>query len=288
MDNSRRNFLKLSALMAAGFALPASACNAFRTVGTNRISDVGIQLYSVKEAMAADPKGTLQAISSYGYNQIESFEGQSGMFWGMSNTEFKKFIADRGMTIIASHCNTNENFESKAEKAAAIEMKYLISSYIGPQKTIDQYKQFADKFNQWGKICKENGLRFAYHNHAYTFQETEGQIPQKVLMDHTDPDLVDFELDIYWVVAGGADPEEYLRKYEKRFRLCHVKDYKKTSDKEGHSTTLGTGIIDWKNVLETAQENGMKYYIVEQEDFKNTTPLEAIEKNAQYLKNLKI
>ncbi|MGK7388714.1 MAG: sugar phosphate isomerase/epimerase family protein [Candidatus Cyclobacteriaceae bacterium M2_1C_046] len=275
--------------MASGLALPATTLgNSLRLFSSGGISDFGIQLYSVKEAMAADPKGTLKAISSYGYKHIESFEGSSGMFWGMSNTDFKAFVEDLGMEIVASHCNTEENFESKAEKAAEIGMKYLISPWIGPQETIEGYKAFADKFNHWGKICKQNGLGFAYHNHAYTFKETEGKIPQKVLMDSTDPDLVDFELDIYWVVAGGADPIEYLKNYENRFRLCHVKDYKKKNDTEGHSTVLGTGIINWKEVLKTAQENGMKYFIVEQEDYTNTKPLVAIQENAKYLKNLKL
>lgn len=275
--------------MAAGIALPATVLGkSVRLFSPGGISEFGIQLYSVKEAMADDPKGTLEKLSSYGYKHIESFEGASGMFWGMSNTEFKAFVEDLGMKIVSSHCSTNENFESKAEKAAEIGMEYLISPWIGPQKTIAAYKQFADKFNQWGEICKQNGLKFAYHNHAYTFEETEGQIPQKVLMDSTDPDLVDFELDIYWVVAGGADPEEYLKKYKNRFTLCHVKDYKKKSDGDGHSTILGTGTIDWKEVLQTAQENGMKYFIVEQEEYRNTTPLEAINENAQFLKTLKL
>ena len=165
-------------------------------------------------------------------------------------------------------------------------MKYLISPWEGPQDSIDKFKMLAEKFNEKGAICKENGLRFAYHNHGYSFIEQEGQIPQDVMMDNSDPALVDFEMDIYWVVTGGADPIAYLKKYPNRWRLCHVKDRKKGVGLDVHdaSCDLGTGQIDFPEILKVAKENGMEYYIVEQELYENSTPIESAKVDAAYLK----
>ena len=113
-------------------------------------------------------------------------------------------------------------------------------------------------------------------------------IPHDYMMANTDPDLVDFEMDIYWVVTGGADPVEYLTKYPNRFRLCHVKDRQKDAPttEEQASCNLGTGTIDFPKILKVAKEQGMKYFIVEQERYEGTTPLESAQVGADYMKNL--
>jgi sugar phosphate isomerase/epimerase len=205
------------------------------------------------------------------------------MFWGMDHKEYKKYMDELGMKIISSHCNISDNFERKAAEAAAIGMKYLICPYKGPQKSIDGFKKFADEFNKSGEICKKNGIRFAYHNHDYSFKAIDGQMPQDVMMDNTDKELVDFEMDIYWVVAAGADPIAYFKKYPNRFRLCHVKDQIKTAT-DHESCHLGKGIIDFKSILKAGTDQGLKYYIVEQEAFTGTNPLESAEIDAAYLK----
>jgi sugar phosphate isomerase/epimerase len=192
------------------------------------------------------------------------------------------------MTFVSSHCNIEQDFERKAAQAGEIGMKYLISPYIGAQKTIDDYKRYADKFNKLGDICKKNGLRFAYHNHGYTFKELEGQMPQDVLMQNTNAETVDYQMDIYWVVTPGADPIAWLKKYPNRFRLCHVKDRMKTAaaGEEDASSDLGTGSIDFAPILKAAKDNGMQYYIVEQERYEGSTPLKSIEADAAYMKKL--
>ncbi len=195
---------------------------------------------------------------------------------------------DLGMVIVSSHCDINKNFEKKAADAAAIGMKYLICPYKGPQKKLDDFKKFADEFNQKGEICKKNGIKFAYHNHDYTFKELEGQMPQDVLMNGTDPALVDYELDMYWVVAGGQDIEAWLKKYPNRFKLCHVKDRTKGATDAADTCTLGEGSINYPAILKTAKETGMEYYIVEQEKYAGTTPLKAVEANAAYMKKITI
>jgi len=307
MDFKRREFLRLTGNLAAGLAIAPMACklssnkeketgsaadSTTSATGTTEagtaLTTFGLQLYTLRDDMPKDPKGVLKQVSSFGYKQIESYEGKDGMFWGMSNTDFKKYMDELGMTIVSSHCDINKDFEKKAAEAAAIGMKYLICPYKGPQKKLDDFKKFADEFNQKGEICKKNGIRFAYHNHDYTFKVLEGQLPQDLLMTSTDPSLVDFELDMYWVVAGGQDPETWLKKYKNRFKLCHVKDRTKGATEAADTCTLGEGSIDYPKILKTAKENGMEYFIVEQEKYAGTTPLKAAEVDAAYMKNIKI
>lgn len=250
----------------------------------------GIQLWTVKEDMMKDAKGTLKALASYGYKQIEGFEGKNGMFWGMTVGDMKSYLNDLGMTMVSSHCNINDKFEIKAANAANMGMKYLICPYLGPQKTIDDYKRAADNFNAKAEICKKNGLRFAYHNHGYSFQMTDGQMPQDVMMNNTNPDLVDFEMDMYWVITGGANIDDYLKKFKGRWKLCHVKDRDRAADaKEADaSVILGTGSIDYPTILTKAKKAGVEYFIVEQEKFAGSTPLASAEADAKYMATLKV
>jgi sugar phosphate isomerase/epimerase len=294
MNNDRRKFLKLTGSVALGTILIPAACNfksENKTANTeDGIKDFGLQLWSVRDDMAKDPKAILKQIASYGYKQIESFEGAMGMYWGMSNTDFKKYMDELNIKIVSSHCDINKDFEKKAAEAAAIGIKYLICPWFGPQKTIDDFKKEAEKFNTCGAICKKEGISFAYHNHDYGFKKLEGQLPQQVMMDNTDPALVDFEMDIYWVATANEDPEQWLKKYKNRFRLCHVKDRSKTlvEDNGKNSTDLGKGSIDFTKILKTAKENGMQYFIVEQEAYPNGTPMQAVQVDAEYMKGLKI
>lgn len=290
MNYKRRDFLRLSGNFALGLAIAPAACKLMskeEEEAAKVLSKYGLQLYTLRDDLPKDPKGVLQQVASFGYKQIEGYEGPQGLFWGMTNLEFKKYMDALGMEFISSHCDIDKDFEKKAAEAAAIGMKYLICPYKGAQKTLDDYKKIADDFNVKGEICKKNGIRFAYHNHDYTFKQLEGQLPQDVLMKGTDPALVDFEMDIYWVVTAGQDPEEWLKKYKNRFRACHVKDRTKNATEAADSCTLGTGSIDFAKILKTAKKTGMQYYIVEQEKYAGTTPLQATKDNAAYMKKLK-
>lgn len=308
MHFKRRQFLKLGGNLAAALALGPVACKlssnekanddaakdstdaANNQAAATALGSFGLQLYTLRDDMPKDPKGILKKVASFGYRQIESYEGPQGMFWGMSNTDFKKYMDDLGMVIVSSHCDINRDFDKKAAEAAAIGMKYLICPWIGPQKKIDDYKKVADDFNKKGEICKKYGIRFAYHNHAYSFEPIDGQMGQDVMMNNTDAALVDYEMDIYWVATAGQDTEAWLKKYKNRFRLCHVKDRKKGAPLSDHdaSCDLGTGSLDYSKLLKAAADNGMEYYIVEQEKYEGTTPLKSVEVNAEYMKKLRI
>ncbi|GAC1438807.1 MAG: sugar phosphate isomerase/epimerase [Sediminibacterium sp.] len=287
--SNRRDFLRSGAFAALGLSLPFSGKSSLLAAyaGGKKLPAFGIQLWTVKEDMGTDAKGTLAKIAADGYKQIESFEGSKGMFWGWSNKDFKKYMDDLGMKIISSHCNNTVDFERKAAEAAEIGMKYLICPYKGPQKSIEQFKRFADEFNKSGEICKKNGIRFAYHNHDYSFKPVDGQVPQEVMMDNTDKELVDFEMDIYWVVAAGEDPQAWMKKHPGRFRLCHVKDLARTA--QGHeSCQLGKGTIDFSKILKTGKAHGLKYYIVEQEAFTGSNPLDSAKADGAYMKHITV
>ncbi len=290
MSTNRRDFLRYGAFAALGLSLPfrgRSASLLENFAAPKKLPAFGIQLWTVKEDMAKDARETLKKIASYGYNQVESFEGKQGMFWGMGNKAFKQYMDELGMHIISSHCNNTVDFERKAAEAAEIGMKYLICPYKGPQKSIDNFKRFADEFNKSGEICKKNGIRFAYHNHDYSFKPIDGEVPQEVMMKNTDKNLVDFEMDIYWVVAAGEDPKAWFKKHPNRFRLCHIKDLGKIA--KGHeSVQLGKGTIDFASILKVGKANGLKNFIVEQEAFTGSNPLQSAEADAVYMKALSI
>ena len=283
MQNSRRDFLRNTALAGLAMSVPFKK-ELFAMA--NQQNAFGIQLWTVKEALAKDPLAVLKHLSASGYKQIESFEGDKGIFWGMKNTAFKKTMDDLGMKIVSAHCDNTKDFEHKAAEAGEIGMKYLICPYKGPQKSIDQFKRFADEFNVCGEIAKKHGIRFAYHNHDYSFVPMDGVVPQDVMMNLTNPATVDFEMDMYWTVAAGVDPIAYMKKFPNRFKLVHVKDLVKLPKGEHESCVIGKGTIDYKALLPQASKQGVQYFIVEQEAYTGTNELDAAKADAAYMKTL--
>lgn len=270
----RRTFLQLSTLAAAGLL---TGCAKSAPAGPR----FGIQLYSLRDVIFADPKATLKQLAEFGYTQIESYEGDLGIYWGMKNTEFKAYMDDLGMELVASHFNMNADLERKVDEAAAVGVKHLICPWIGPQESLDAYKSFADSFNRAGDICAKAGIRFAYHNHDYSFKPINGVMGQTVLMDNTDPALVDFEMDMYWVAVANEDPAAWMQRYPGRFTHAHIKDRG-----EGESVTLGTGSLDFASLIAVGKTTGMSTFIVEQEQYTGTTPVDSARDNAVFMKTM--
>ena len=258
-----------------------------------KLPALGIQLYMMREDMAKNPVGTLAQLGKMGYTQIESYNGDKGIYWGMSITDFNSLANDNGLKLVSSHyAGDKEGYEKTAAEAAGSGMKYLIYPWKGPQKSIDDFKRIADEFNGYGTICKKHGLRFAYHPHDYPYKKVEGQLPIDVLLDHTDPELVDYQMDIYYTVTEGLDPEYYIKKYKPRFRLCHMRDVLKVrlpvGSTEESACDLGDGIINYKQLLSTALDNGMQYFFVEQSRLYHETALQSAGLNADYLEHLRL
>jgi sugar phosphate isomerase/epimerase len=286
MNLSRRSFLKSSGLLASGLTLGNLPRLHGSTPKTGEISNFGLQLYTLRDVITKDPQGVLRQVGKFGYRQIESYEGPQGMFWGMGHVAFQQFLAEHGMTLTSSHANVFTDFERKVEQAAAIGIEQLVCPWIGGQAQLDDYRKMADTFNELGRIANQAGIRFAYHNHGYTFEQKEGEFPQDILLQETDPALVDFQMDLYWVENADQRSIEWLKKYPGRFTTSHVKDMS-TGDKP-ESTVLGTGVIDFATILRVGQDNGMKQFIVEQEAYTGTTPLDAVRENADYMRRLRI
>jgi sugar phosphate isomerase/epimerase len=284
--NRREFVIKGSQATTLLAILPNLACSSKIANSKGIFTDFGIQLWTLRDIIKENPKATIQQIAKMGYTQIESFEGEKGIFWGMKPAEFKSFMDDEGLKMVSAHCDWTKNLQQKASEVATIGGKYLICPWLGPQKSIDDYKRYADQFNKAGEICKKEGLKFAYHNHDYSFKELEGQIPQQIFMDNTDADLVAFEMDMYWVVTAGVDPVEYLSKYKNRFKLCHIKDRISNSKEPFDSCTLGDGFIDYPTLLAKAKEFGMDYFIYEQEKYNDKGVLANAKESADYLKKL--
>jgi len=292
----RRQFIKTT---AAGIALTAVTgnilgCTSSSSMAGEKLSEFGLQLYTLRDVLPNNPKGVLKQLADMGYKQIESYNHDTlGMFWGMSNKEFKKYMDDLGMKLVSSHCDINKNFEKQVDDAAEIGMNYLLCPSLDNEKNMnkDACKNFADIFNQKGSLCKSKGIKFGYHNHDGPLNPRDGNVTLlDILIQNTDPSLVDFEMDIYWVVTAGQDPVKWFEKYPNRFRLCHIKDRKKNiplTDRE-ESVDLGKGSIDFRNILKVAKQKGMEYFIVEQEKYEGTTPLAAAKADADYMKDLKI
>ena len=321
MNQSRRNFILKYGLAAVSTPLLIQSLGSCKSASKENattdaiatketIDQFGLQLWTVKEDMAKDPNATLKAVAEAGYKQLESFTGEKGIFWGMTPAEFKTFTGDLGMQMISSHINpdfttkkeTEDEFKKLVDDCASIGVNYVLNPFPGEIKTADEWKKITEGLNRQGEITKKAGIKMGYHNHHIEFLPTsDSSLPEEIMLKGTDPELVAFELDLYWIVKAGQDPEKWLKEYANRFKLVHVKDlYKEDRVKEiettekpedafwplGASTTLGNGRIDFSKILKIAKDSGVEKFIVEQERFDNSTPLQDIKIDADYLKSL--
>lgn len=271
----RRQFIQSG---AAILALSSSSFDLFAAKKKN----IGCQLYSVRDKMAKDPINTMRALAQMGYTQFESYSKDP--FWGMNAAEAKRFFKEIGVNVISSHTGVPDITEANASKAQEIGLKYLLSPFIGPQKSADEWKKRADEFNKAGEICKKHGLKFGYHNHGYSFETKEGVKGQDILLANTDPKLVTFELDIYWAEVAGEDSIAHLQKHAGRYDLVHVKQLI-TKDPKPAQGVLKSGLLDYDKIIAAAKKTGVKYFMVEQEQYAGDS-MDAMKENAAYMKTI--
>ncbi|TMM53297.1 sugar phosphate isomerase/epimerase [Maribacter algarum] len=277
--NTRREFLFKSGLFTAGTILLPSC--AFANYLESQ--QYGVQLYSFRDEMANDAKGTLEKIASIGLKKIESARSREGHYYGLSPKEMKDTCDALGMKLTSGHVALDDSFDKTMEEAVASGQEYLIcSSMPSKGQTVDNYKKVADAFNKAGESCKKQGLKFGYHNHEYEFEAENDEVLYDVLMDHTEPDLVHMELDLGWVIVGGKDPLDYFKKYPGRFPLWHLKDMNMT---KMESTEFGKGSLDIPTMMANQKESGVKHIFIEQEEYAST-PLESMKHNMEFLGNL--
>lgn len=278
---TRREFIKISAAVTLG-SLYLPACN---TVAASKLKNPGVQLYSVRKEMLADAIGTLKKLAQIGYKEIESARSDKGNYYGLQPKEIKKVLNDLGMTLRSGHVHIDESWQRSIDAAAEAGQEYLICSTMPTTgQTVDNYQRVADTFSKAGEDCKKSNIVFGYHNHDYEFEKENGQVLYDVLLQKTDPALVQMELDLGWVVVTGNDPLAYFEKYPGRFPLWHLKDMDKAKK---HSTEFGKGQLDIKAMLSNAKKSGMKYYFVEQEEY-TSNAFDSLQQDYDYLKNLDI
>ncbi|MEP6464669.1 MAG: sugar phosphate isomerase/epimerase [Parafilimonas sp.] len=262
---TRREFIKQTSFLTAAGLLGSNILKAAASSAGKK--DVGIQLYSVRNEMLADAKGTLLKIGKIGYKEIESAKSDKGNYYGLAPKEIKSILNDNGMTLRSGHIHVDDDFQKSIDEAAETGQQYLISAVLPSQgQTVDNYKKSAEQLSKAGEQCKKSGLIFGYHNHNSEFDEVDGKILYDVLLENVDPKYVIMEMDLGWVINAGKNPLDYFKKYPGRFPLWHLKDM---DPAKKHSTEFGKGNVDIAGMFKYAKESGMKYYFIEQEEYTN-------------------
>lgn len=246
----------------------------------------GLALYTVREDMKKDARATLKAVADAGYVNIEAAGYEDGKFYGMSPADFKKYLNGVGLHPVSSHQGavTMENAETMMADVKAAGFQYFVipvppmgmftvndsTRAMGMTGTAEQ---LAIILNDLGNKASKAGLKLLYHNHDFEFMKDEnGQVTIDYLLEHTDPDVVNFQMDLFWVTKAGADPLAYFEKYPGRFKIWHVKDM----DTEGKFAPVGEGTINFKKILAQKELSGMNYYFVEQDNTFGQPPLDVI------------
>ena len=269
-----------------------------------------IQLYSIKDETAKDFVGALKRIAEIGYTGVE-FAGNYG---GMSAGELKKFLADLGLEPLSAHIRSDQ-VAANLDYAVELGLKYIIDPMYN-METYEDAAAFTKILNETGKLCKDKGIIFGYHNHRHEFLECKDGTLMDTLLINTDPDLVCFQLDAGWATCAGCDVPAFLNKYAGRFKMIHVKecstvagaekvpDFSKfPKDEEGRpqippevlkqwreqskwNVAAGKGIIDWHVVRDAALAQGAEAFIVEREYDYAGDIFKCVEEDCVFLKSL--
>jgi len=250
---------------------------------------VGLELWSVQREMNADPVNTIQKVGAMGYNFVESASYSNGLIYGMEPEAFGELVTSNGMKNLTAHSGVaipdSGSWEVlmpwwdvciETHKKAGVE--YIAQPFMGGSAyaSLAGLADYCAYFNAVGQKCKDAGLKFGYHNYDQEFKTLEGEVIYDYMLKHTDPELVTFQLDVYWAYKGGADPAEYIRKYGDRFASIHIKDEKEVGE---------SGEIDFAPLLRLALENGAEYMVVEVENY-NHEPLESVKISLDYLREI--
>ena len=287
---TRRSFLKSTSLLSAGLFIAPSEFK-------NETPLIGLQLYTVRDAMDKDPVSALAKVTQIGYTSVEgaTYTGTE-KFYGMSPSAFKKVLKQNGLVIPSSHYRLGEektngeiisgtllhDWNKAVDDAAEVGIKYMVCAYLSNDERgdLDHYKYVADQLNIAGERCKKSGIQLCYHNHNFEFEKQGDTYPYDILIA-TDKDLVKMEMDIYWIKKAGQDPIALFNKHPGRFPLWHVKDMDNTPARD--FTEIGNGIIDFKEIFKYKNKAGMKYFFVEQDKCPGT-PFDSITKSIKYIK----
>ena len=238
--------------------------------------NIGIQLVSVHDEMLTNPEKTLIQLGRMGYSYVETFVYKDGSFYGQTPKQFEAMVEKSGMKFLGSMTffdpedknddiaiNTWWNKAIQDHKIAGVEYMSTSNSKIKNIKTIKELQDYCNYYNKIGKLCKENGLKFIYHNHADEFLMVEGVIVYDYFLQNTNPEYIYFQSDLYWMHMADVNPVDYFKTYPKRFISWHVKDYKELGE---------SGKIDFEDIFKYQEISGVQYILSEVEDY-NFPPL---------------
>lgn len=285
--------MKISIIFATAILMLASCtpktAETAKETETPVKKDIALQLYSLRDDIGKDYDGTIKKAGEMGYTAVEAANYGEGKFYGKTPEEFKASIEAAGMTVLSSHTGkglTQQELASKnfseamkwwdeciaAHKAAG--MKYIVTPGMEVPKTLKDLQTYCEYYNEVGKKCKENGLKFGYHNHDFEFKnKIEDKVMYDYMIENTNPEYVFFEMDVYWVVRGGQSPVDYFNKYKNRFELLHIKDNKELGQ---------SGMVGFDAIFKNTDTAGTKHLVVEVEQY-NFTPVESVKKSLDYL-----
>ncbi len=224
---------------------------------------IGLQLYSVNQDMG-DVEASLQKVADAGYNVVETL-GSPECF-GLPAAEFKALCDSKGIKIVSTHTaigmdpNDEEGVMNKwravFDGLKTMGAKYCVIPGFGLGSNLEELQGVCDYFNKVGKLAKEFGLMLGYHNHSHEYNVMDGQVIWEYMIEHTDPECVFFQMDVFWTTKGGKNPVEYLKKYPERIKMLHIKDEMVIGD---------SGEIDFEAIFKQFYANGYSDFVVEQE-----------------------
>ena len=268
---SRRIFLR--SVAAASTAMMAFPSFATPTASKYKI---GLQLFTIRDALSRDLTGTLANVSALGYQDTETygFDPVQKTYYGMKAADFKKLLDSNNLTTTSGHYNFSEFLhkpdedvkryvDSCIDGAKIINQKYITWPWLQPEyRSMNDFKVLVKKLNLIGEQVSKSGLGFAYHNHDFEFIDHNGENGYDLIMRETDPKTVKLQIDLYWAKhSSKLSPGELFRKQPGRFVMWHIKDMDKVSR---DYTELGNGSIDYTTILPDAKLAGLQYYYLEQ------------------------
>ncbi len=269
----RREFIQTTAMAAVGSVALSSWSPAAKY-------KVGIQLYTLRDVIFKETNATLKQLSELGYQELEAFGYNNGMLFGMKAKEFGDYVKSLGMTLTSGHYALGKSERMKAAKGTLLNeweravtdakeagQEFMVLAYLqdDERKTLDDYKFACEKLNWAGEICKKNGIRMQYHNHAFEFDKIDNQTPFDLMLKEIDPKLVGMEMDLYWIAFANVDPADYFKKFPGRFEQWHMKDMDKVDRKK--NADLGNGSMDFKKLLTYGKQAGLKHVYVEHDSY---------------------
>jgi sugar phosphate isomerase/epimerase len=279
----RRNFLTMMAASAlAGAGL--SACRpGTSAAGGGRLSALGVQLYTVRSRMERDVAATLRAVAAIGYTEVET----AGIF-DLTPEQFRSALDEAGLVSPAGHFPIGMVREQPAELLAlarVLGQQWVVVPWLDPaERNAGGYQRVADDLNRFGAMARDEGMRVAYHNHDFEFEAlADGRTGFDLLLNGTDPSLVDIELDLFWAVKAGHDPTALFAAHPGRFALCHVKDMADIAGSQD-MVAVGEGEIDFAGIFAHAGQAGLRHYIVEHDN--PGDPIASIRTSFEHLRQL--